>query len=392
MLIGILGAIVLAVVGGIAYHFLESDYEQQAALETYTLLNQFLDNRTCLNLTSVKTLVDILGQAEVGGVRVGVNPKSPIENLTNWDLQSTIFLAFEVIGAIGYGNATPRTTGGRAFCICYALLGIPLFIAAAIGISEQLVRLAEAIRRGIYRQVLRLPAPDKTLTASHVIDAMILIALGLVLFVFIPAAIFTALETWTYPEALYCCFITVLSVGFGDFVPGTESPASYQAWYRLMVGFWILIALLWFTGGIIVLIRQSLNFYETIREPLQLPGDKLDKPNQICVRKDWKKQFDKQWNRIRPQQQQSAHFSPASSPSSTDPATRPPAAVSRLQVSELDVVPTFSAPTKFIPVTPFTVDPRPISTGHVTFGATPSGGGELFVTDNISRVPVGGGS
>jgi len=44
--------------------------------------------------------------------------------------------------------------------------------------------------------------------------------IGLVVFIFVPAAIFFSLEDWTYGEALYCCFITILTIGFADFVPG----------------------------------------------------------------------------------------------------------------------------------------------------------------------------
>jgi len=47
--------------------------------------------------------------------------------------------------------------------------------------------------------------------------------IGLVVFVFIPAAIFFSLEDWTYGEALYCGFITVLTIGYGDFVPGMSA-------------------------------------------------------------------------------------------------------------------------------------------------------------------------
>jgi len=44
--------------------------------------------------------------------------------------------------------------------------------------------------------------------------------IGLGVFVIIPAAIFYSLEDWTYGEALYCCFITILTIGYADFVPG----------------------------------------------------------------------------------------------------------------------------------------------------------------------------
>lgn len=40
------------------------------------------------------------------------------------------------------------------------------------------------------------------------------------LFFFIPAAIFQAIEDWTYLEAWYYTVVTLTTVGFGDFVPG----------------------------------------------------------------------------------------------------------------------------------------------------------------------------
>ena len=50
-----------------------------------------------------------------------------------------------------------------------------------------------------------------------------IIIVGVVLFVFIPAAIFYALQGWTYFESMYYCFVTLTTVGFGDFVP-TQAP------------------------------------------------------------------------------------------------------------------------------------------------------------------------
>ena len=43
---------------------------------------------------------------------------------------------------------------------------------------------------------------------------------GLSLFIFIPAVIFVAVEGWDYYEAWYYCFITLTTVGFGDYVAG----------------------------------------------------------------------------------------------------------------------------------------------------------------------------
>jgi hypothetical protein len=336
--IGVIGSLVLAVLLGVAFHFIESDYEDDVAVKTYRQLTQFLANKTCVNLTSIKYLSLALAKAPTGGVRVGVDKETPIENLTNWNFQSTIFLTLEILGSLGYGNTEPKTTGGRVFCAFFALFGIPLFIVAATGVSERLTQLAERIRRVLCRIVLRTEPVCKSCTKHHLICALILFVLDLVFFVFIPAAIFTAIETWNYAEALYCCFITVLTIGFGDFVPGARSSAGFQPRYRLAVGFWILIALFWFSG-VIGALNDALNYYTEINEPFKLDGN--GSQDQIHVKKNWKEQFDKQWNKLRhnsltrqPQQQQRR-------PTTT--TTRSPA-VNVQQATQVDVIQVRSVP------------------------------------------------
>jgi len=49
---------------------------------------------------------------------------------------------------------------------------------------------------------------------------VVITVIGFALFVIVPAVIFYALEDWTFGEAVYCCFVTVLTIGWADFVPG----------------------------------------------------------------------------------------------------------------------------------------------------------------------------
>ena len=63
---------------------------------------------------------------------------------------------------------------------------------------------------------------------------------GLILFVFIPAAIFDSLQGWTYFESMYYCFVTLTTVGFGDFVPSRNPNGSFsQGLYRVCAAGWI---------------------------------------------------------------------------------------------------------------------------------------------------------
>jgi hypothetical protein len=50
--------------------------------------------------------------------------------------------------------------------------------------------------------------------------ALLIGVVGFGLFVLIPSYLFHLIEGWTYGEAVYYCFITLFTVGFGDFIPG----------------------------------------------------------------------------------------------------------------------------------------------------------------------------
>ena len=47
-----------------------------------------------------------------------------------------------------------------------------------------------------------------------------LVLVGALLFLILPAFSFMLKEDWTYGEAIYYCFVTLTTIGFGDFVAG----------------------------------------------------------------------------------------------------------------------------------------------------------------------------
>ena len=78
--------------------------------------------------------------------------------------------------------------------------------------------------------------------------------IGLIIFAFIPAAIFYVIEGWTYSESLYFTFVTMTTVGFGDFVPSILGSGLY----RLCVSGWIFVSL----AFLAVIISEIQDFIE----------------------------------------------------------------------------------------------------------------------------------
>lgn len=140
----------------------------------------------------------------------------------------------------GYGQISPVTPGGQAFCCVYALFGIP--IAGVL-----LVKLASALKDHFISLSARLAkrAPKNPFLSAGSVSLLIA-SLGVVIFIFIPAAIFRRIEGWSYGQSLYYCFTTLSTIGFGDFVPGQQS-AEHRDLYKILVMLWICFGLAFLT-------------------------------------------------------------------------------------------------------------------------------------------------
>ena len=113
----------------------------------------------------------------------------------------------------GYGNITPSTLNSRSFSVIYALIGIPICAILLSALARKFHDFKDKILQRPYRKL-------KQAWQRKVFSLIVVCGGGMVFFIFIPAVMFHVAEGWSYSDALYFCFITLTTVGFGDFVPG----------------------------------------------------------------------------------------------------------------------------------------------------------------------------
>jgi len=271
-----------AAIGGIAYHYIESNFERQHQADVKGKIDTFLSNHPCMNASSIKRLSLIIDRMNEGGLMF-LMPDGLI-NITNWDIPSAIFVASQIVGAVGYGNITPRTVGGKVFTVFYTCIGIPLFIVFAFAVGRPIARLVRFLEKRIcantslddpstvgQRDPKRSQAGNTMLRRMwvYLVRVLVLFVIGVIFFVLIPAAIFNAIEVWGYGSSVYFCFVSVLSIGFGDFVPGDAAAQNYRNWYRLCAAFWVYLSVAFFVV-VFYPFEEALDFKRSVNKPIDL--------------------------------------------------------------------------------------------------------------------------
>uniref|UniRef100_A0A2K5D4N2 Potassium two pore domain channel subfamily K member 15 n=1 Tax=Aotus nancymaae TaxID=37293 RepID=A0A2K5D4N2_AOTNA len=135
-----------------------------------------------------------------------------------WKFAGSFYFAITVITTIGYGHAAPGTDSGKVFYMFYALLGIPLTLVTFQSLGERLNALVRCHLLAAKRCLgLRRPrVSTENLVVAGLLACATTLAFG--------AVAFAHFEGWTFFHAYYYCFITLTTIGFGDFVALQRKP------------------------------------------------------------------------------------------------------------------------------------------------------------------------
>jgi len=238
--------------GAGVYYGLEYTRELNICHETITQIQSYVAQIEAgpPNQTVTQGLIRLMANLADYGVQMDDSL-----NLTcahNWYYQNAFFFSGTVITTIGYGNITPQTPGGQIFTIFYAIFGIPFFGIMFAGIGDNFARIFRRVQKKIMAKMeknckkkpssRRAKWLDKKWMPNAIILTFALLVL-LVLFSLIPAIVFLYVEEWTYLQAFYYTFITMTTIGFGDYVVGADPNKSYSSIYKICVYFWIIFGL-----------------------------------------------------------------------------------------------------------------------------------------------------
>ncbi|KAI2805324.1 hypothetical protein BLOT_004320 [Blomia tropicalis] len=266
--------ILYVIFGGLIFMLLESPEEQIKRKELETILNEFSVHIKQLNHSRIsehyiRTMIHKLLVAQDNNLIDSFGNQS---QYINWSFINSFFFAITVTTTIGYGHLTPSTFFGKIFCIVYALFGIPITGLLIGSLADRFSKLYTP------KAVVRKNHYQRQLSARFLMFKKGIISLVPWFFVFlvVPAIIFTCIEEWSFLDGFYYCFVTLSTIGFGDFVAGSFEK-DYIWMYKIVVVFWIIFGLA-YLSMVLNFIMQSLrsrhisNVMHSIRHRMSTPN------------------------------------------------------------------------------------------------------------------------
>ncbi|CAL8248776.1 unnamed protein product [Lota lota] len=220
-------------IGAAIFQILEESNWQMAKSKYVGEKEMILKKYSCLTKRDLEYILEVASEAAGQGVTITGD-----KYRNTWDWPNAVVFAASIVTTIGYGNVAPKTAGGRVFCILYGLFGIPLCLVWISDLGSFFGDRAKRLSQVLIRKGLSVKKVQLICTALFLLW-------GLVVHLVMPPFVFMSLEGWSYLEGIYFSFITLTTVGFGDYVAGVNPNIDYPRLYRVCAEIWVYMGLAW---------------------------------------------------------------------------------------------------------------------------------------------------
>ncbi|XP_045480558.1 potassium channel subfamily K member 1-like isoform X2 [Harmonia axyridis] len=225
-LLFIWGYLMFLAFGAWIFSSIESPEEKQKIQELRNLRANFMKTFDCVR---DQALEELIGEVVAASNR-GVSATKNATGESNWSFGQSFFFTSTVVTTIGYGHVTPLSKAGKIFCIVYAVIGIPLTLVLLSALVTRILVPTIWLLQWLNSRLGHLYQPFNI----RLLHLSVMVIILIVVFLLLPAAVFARIEpNWDYMDSLYYCFISLTTIGLGDYIPGDSPNQPYRPLYKI---------------------------------------------------------------------------------------------------------------------------------------------------------------
>ncbi|XP_037920010.1 potassium channel subfamily K member 1-like isoform X2 [Hermetia illucens] len=228
---------VFIILGAAIFSSIEAPKMADLAENIQALRAKFTKQNKCLNDEDLEAFLTEVVKANDRGI----SPLRNASNELNWGFGQALFFASTVVTTIGYGRVTPLSQTGKIFCMIYATIGIPLTLVLLTAVVERLLLPANWLLGKLNAKLGHLYQPFN-IRLMHLSIIILIIA---ILFFMIPTVVFANIEpSWGMLDAFYYCFISLTTIGLGDYIPGEGVTQENRSLYKICITIYLVCGLI----------------------------------------------------------------------------------------------------------------------------------------------------
>ncbi|CAB4068741.1 unnamed protein product [Lepeophtheirus salmonis] len=213
----------------------------------------------------------------------------------DWTYPNSLLFTMTTLTLIGYGHIAPSTEMSQMTLMIYVVLGLPIMMLFLGNIGGSLAEVTKFIysrcccrwcrvRRKVEEEEEPLVSLRKDvygiedyMPSNEVLVPIVITLLLMSLYIVAGAAVYSSWEGWSLMDASYFSFITLTTIGFGDFVPGksflSEDSDLFKIFRILFTSLYCLIGLALISTGLSLMQEHIVNKTQWAASKLGLRDD-----------------------------------------------------------------------------------------------------------------------